>query len=175
MAMPERVGGKPVSEEPSKPKAMPERPTDVKAAIKYWEELDKLFYRTIGYAESAFRTNRYINIVVVCIGTVMVVYALVYNALRGSDLTSVAIGGLGIADFMGLVFFTTQSKIQKTVGDLTQIQMLYRTYCNELETTLDWVRDNRNAMTIDLVERVDSELEKRTEYAIKRIEELIGA
>jgi hypothetical protein len=153
---------------------MPPRPPDDKAAVKYWEELDKLFYRTVGYAESAFRTNRWINIVVVIIGVVMIAYALIQNAIRGSDLSTIAFGGLGVADFIGLAFFTTQSKIQKTVGDLTQVQMLYRTYCNELETTLDWVRDHRSTLTLDEVTKVDDELEKRTEYATKRIEDLIG-
>jgi hypothetical protein len=37
------------------------------------------------------------------------------------------------------------------------------------------VRDNKSTLTIDLVTKVDDELEKRTEYATKRIEDLIGA
>lgn len=51
-------------------------------------------------------------------------------------------GGLGVVDFFGLVFWMTQSKIQKTAGDLTQVQLIYRTYTHQVEAVLQLETDN---------------------------------
>jgi hypothetical protein len=55
-----------------------------------------LFNRTLGYAESAFKTNRYINLVVVGVGIAILAYAIIYSALKSLDLYSTAFGTLTV-------------------------------------------------------------------------------
>ena len=155
-------------------KAEPPRPETPEYAKKYWENLDNLFNRTVGYAEDAFKTNKNINLVVVGVGIVFVGYAIANSALRGLDLFSTAFGSLGIVAFIATFYFTPQKKIQKTVGDLTQIQMFYRTYWSQVENVLDWIREHHAQMTLDDVDKANSQLENITKYAVGQIEEYIG-
>jgi hypothetical protein len=76
-------------------------------------------------------------------------------------------------NFIVTFYFTPQKKIQKTVGDLTQVQMFYRTYWSQVETILDWVRDNRQGMNLEQLEKVNNQLENVTKYATEQVEELI--
>jgi len=152
----------------------PERPDDAAYARRYWQNLDSLFNRTLGYAESAFKTNRYINLIVVGVGISILAYAIVYSALKSLDLYSTAFGTLGVVSFVALFYFTPQKKIQKTVGDLAQIQMFYRTYWSQVEAVLDWVRDNRRGMTFEQLEKVNTQLQGVTKYATEQVEALIG-
>jgi hypothetical protein len=46
---------------------------------EYWDKLDSLFYRTIGYVEDAFKVNKIINIVVVGIGITFSAYGIIYR------------------------------------------------------------------------------------------------
>jgi hypothetical protein len=141
---------------------------------KYYTQVDEMFFRTEGYAENAFRTNERINIVVVALGVVMILYAIAQSALRGADLSTVAFGGLGVADFFGLVFWTTQSKITETVGDLTQVQLIYRTYTHQVDAVLEWETESKGRMDVATVQAIGDELEKRTLFALNEIEKLIG-
>lgn len=51
---------------------------------KYYKQVDEMFFRTEGYAESAFRTNTRINVIVVALGMVMILYAILQSAVRGT-------------------------------------------------------------------------------------------
>lgn len=128
-------------------KAEPERPSNETYAQKYWVRMDSLYFRIAEFAEHAFKVNKNINIIVVGVGIVLLAYAIIYSAFKGLDLYSTAFGTLGVLDFIAIFYFTPQKKIAKTVGDLTQSIMIYRTYWNQVETILDWIRDNRRGMS----------------------------
>jgi len=140
---------------------------------QYWERMDDLFYRTIGYAERGFRASIYINILVVIVGTVLLAYSIVYSWINGLDVYSTAFGSLGVVAFISTFYFTPQRKIQKTVGDLTQIQMLYRTYYMQAEAVNDWDYYNTKK-TLDQLERMNKHLEEMTKSATQKIEEYVG-
>jgi hypothetical protein len=141
---------------------------------EYWEKMDDLFHRTIGYVEEGFKTNRIINIVIVSIGVLFSVYAVMYSMMNSLDLFSTAFGTLGVGTFTMTYFFSPQNKIQRNVGDLIQAQLLYRTYCHQEETILDWIRDNRDQLTLDELEKANIQLENITSNKAEIIEKLIG-
>ena len=135
--------------------------------------MDALFYRTISHAEEAFKISVYINIVVVIVGVVLLTYSMVYSWANRLDLYSTAFGSLGVISFVATFYFTPQRKIQETVGDLTQVQMLYRTYYTQVEALIDWDRENPNK-PLDQLERMIKQYEDLTDKATRKVEELIG-
>lgn len=156
------------------PKYMVPRPDTEEYAKEYWRKADALFYRTVGYAEDAFRTNKVINLLVVAVGIAFSIYAIAYSAFKGLDLFTTAFGTLGVATFVATLYFTPQKKIQKLVGDLTQIQMVYKTYWSQTETILDWVRDNRNKISIDDLQKITTQLDAISKRAVELVESYIG-
>jgi len=158
---------------PEPTKAMPERSHNEDYAKEYWEKMDNLFYRTVGHAEQAFRINVYINLVVVIVGIVLLGYSIIYSWINSLDLYSTAFGGLGVVNFIAVFYLTPQRKIQKTVGDLTQMQMLYRTYYTEVEAHGDWDRMHPEK-TLDQLETMCTQLDRLTSNATEKIEKLIG-
>ena len=133
-----------------------------------------MFYRTIGHFEDAFRTNKMINIVVVGLGVVFTGYGVVYSAYNGLDLFATVFGGLGLGTSLLSFLFSPQREIQRNVGDLLQCQLMYRTYCHQEEAVLDWIRDNRDTLTLDELEKANDHLEKVTKAKVDVIESLIG-
>jgi hypothetical protein len=153
-------------------KAIPPRPEE---GEQYWKRIDELFFRTHEHAEKAFKVNLYINYIVVGIGVAMILYSLAYSWMRSLDIYSVAFGGIGIASFVGVFYFKPQLKIQQNVGDLTQIQVVYRTYCAQWENITDWARNNQDHMTLQELDALNKQLEERTNVAIEKIEKFIGS
>jgi len=121
----------------------------------------------------AFKINVYINIVVVIAGIVLLAYSIVYSWINSLDLYSTAFGPLGVVSFIATFYFTPHRKIQETVGDLTQIQMLYRTYYTQVEAIIDGDRENPNK-TLDQLEKMNKQYEDLTNNAVGKIEELVG-
>jgi len=153
-------------------KTIPSRPEE---STQYWKRIDDLFFRTHEHAERAFKFNLYINILVVAIGILMFLYSIFYSWTRNLDIYSVAFGGIGVASFVGLFYFQPQLKIQKTVGNLTQIQVVYRTYCAQWENITDWARNNQQHMTLQELDALNKQLEDRTNVAVDKIEKFIGS
>lgn len=96
-----------------------------------------------------------------------------YGWVRGLDAYAVAFGGLGVASFLGSFFIGPQLRIQRTVGDLTQIQVFYRTYCAQWENIMDWARNNQAHMTLEELESLNRQLEERTTNTVEKIERFI--
>ena len=165
---------------PKKAKAVPPRGEDdlpstlSRDAREYWNKLDDLFYKTLGHAEKAFDINVKINITVVGVGISLLVYSIVYGAFRNLDIYSTAFGSLGVVSFIALFYFTPQKKIQKTVGDLVQIQMLYRAFYMQAEAVSDYDYRTRMSKTLDEVKRMNDHLMENTLKVIDKIEKCIG-
>ena len=155
-------------------KMQPPRPDTEEYAHQYWKRADELFYRTVGYAEDAFKTSKIINLIVVAFGIAFSVYAIANSILRSLDIFSAAFGTLGVASFIATFFLTPQRKIQRIVGDLTQIQIVYKTYWSQVETILDWVRKNQGKISIDDLGKAINQLDDITKRSIEQIESYIG-
>jgi hypothetical protein len=152
-------------------KSIPSRPQE---GEQYWKRIDELFFRTHEHAENAFKVNLYVNIIVVAVGVLMLLYSIYYSWTRSLDLYSIAFGGIGVASFVGLFYYKPQLKIQQTVGDLTQIQVVYRTYCAQWENITDWARSNQQHMTLQELDALNKQLEDRTNVAVDKIEKFVG-
>jgi len=142
-------------------------------ASKYWEKIDELFYRTLGYAERSFKVNLYINMLIVAVGCVLVLYSVSYGWLKGLDVYSAVLGALGVLSIVSNFYLAPQRKIQKTMGDLTQVQIFYRTYCAQWENIMDWAKEN-NDMTLEQLEVLNKQLEDRSSAAIEKIEKFLS-
>ena len=141
---------------------------------EYWEKMDSLFYRTIDHAETAFKITLYINIIVVIIGIVIVAYSIIYGWTNSLDLYSTLFGTLGVATFVSTFYLSPQREIQKTVGDLTQIQMFYRTYYIQAENISDYAA-NHPEMSLEEMEKLNKHLEEITLQTAQKIQDLVGA
>jgi hypothetical protein len=156
-------------------KAQPERPNDPDYTKRYWEKLDRLFYGTMKNAETAFKVNLGINLVVVGVGIVLLAYSMYYSWYNNLDIYSVGFGSLGVVTFIATFFFTTQKKIQRRVGDLTEIQIIYRSYCIFEEAVGDWERKHHDSdMTLKDLEEINVQLSKMMQSATNSIEQVIG-
>jgi hypothetical protein len=140
----------------------------------FWENLDNMFERTINYAERSFKINLVNNVIVTLTGMVLVLFSVYHSWFNGLNLYSVTFGSLGILTFIIMFYIAPQKRVQEFVGDLTQIQLFYRTYCIQWEHIADWQRENRNEMTIDDLRELNKQLEDLTVNINSNIEELIG-
>jgi hypothetical protein len=139
----------------------------------YWQKIDRLFYGTIIHAETAFRINIILNIIVAGVGLSLLTYAIAYSWVYGLDLYATAFGSLGVASFVAIFYFTPQRKIQRTTGDLAQLQMLYRSYCMQAEEVND-LCFRYYPKTIEELEKIDNHLTKLTIEICDKIEAVVG-
>jgi hypothetical protein len=138
----------------------------------YWERIDNLFYSTIKRAELSFKINVSLNIIVAAVGLAILSYSMVYSWINGLDLYATAFGTLGVASFVALFYFSPQKKIQKTTGNLAQLQMLYRTYCMQAEEVNDLCY-RHNPKTIEELEKINKHLAEETYQICQKIEDYI--
>lgn len=110
---------------------------------------------------------------IVSVGCVLVLYSVSYGWLKGLDVYSAALGALGVLSIVSNFYLAPQRKIQKTMGDLTQVQIFYRTYCAQWENIMDWAKEN-NDMTLEQLEALNKQLEDRSSAAIEKIEKFLS-
>jgi hypothetical protein len=160
---------------PPRPGIDPSRPQDPDYAKRYWERLDQLFYDTLKNAEMAYKVNLIINLIVVAVGISLLAYSMYYSWFNNLDIYSVGFGALGVVTFITTFFITTQKKIQRRVGDLTQIQIVYRSYCLFEEAVGDWERKHSDAdMTLQNLDEINAQLSKMMASATNSIEQVVG-
>jgi hypothetical protein len=90
------------------------------------------------------------------------------------DLFAAVFGAMGLGTSLLSYMFSPQREIQRNVGDLLQCQLMYRTYCHQEEAVLDWIRDNRDSLTLEELEKANDHLERITREKVDVIESLIG-
>lgn len=111
----------------------------------YWDRIDNLFYKTVARAEQAFHLNLAVNTIVVAVGIGLVAYSVALSWFRGVDLATTGFAGIGVASFVALFFFNPQKYIHKSVGNLVQVQIAYRTYLSQFEALADYDRQRHQA------------------------------
>jgi hypothetical protein len=139
----------------------------------YSERMDDLYYHTIAHAERAFRVNVYINITLVSVGIILVANSIIYSWVKDFNVFSILFGTIGVLEFVTIFYLTPQRKIQKTVGDLTQMQMLYRTYYTQIEAVESWNYMNPEKAQGEL-ERMNNHLQDITIKTAQKVEDFIG-
>jgi hypothetical protein len=100
---------------------------------------------TIHTAKSYYETNRKINIIIVIVGIVFLANSIAYSWIKGVDLFSLFSGGLSVASFATLFFTKPQENITEALGNLAQIQMIYKAYCLQFDALLDFHLGQENA------------------------------
>jgi len=85
-------------------------------------------------------------------------------------------GGLGLVSFVALFFTKPQSYITKALGNLAQIQMIYKTHSLEFEAISDysWEKFKENGSR-DLAElsHMNREIERATAAAIRLVQSYV--
>ncbi|MBI2126479.1 MAG: hypothetical protein HYU02_04085 [Thaumarchaeota archaeon] len=141
----------------------------------YWEKMDALFYRTMEIAELSYRTNRMINLIIVAIGVILVANSIAYTWYKQTaDSWSLFSGGLGIVSFMSLFFTKPQTSINRALGNLTQLQMIYKAHARIFETISDYdyeKYEESGARDLSEIIQMDKELERATEAYVKLVED----
>jgi len=150
----------------------PAEPDDV------FTDMDRRFKRTMVHAESAYRTNYWINLVIVAFGIVFLSSSLYFSYDRGIDASTLSYAGIGIVDFVALFLVNPQRSIQKIMADLNQIMVIYRTYRSQL-SMLDGYAwdpyDQTKTLSLDEIGRLNKELARIAEDALSALEKYIGA
>lgn len=142
---------------------------------EFWAKVDNLFYATLRHAERAFLANVIVNLIVVALGVLLIVSALASSWMRGTDVFSVAFAGIGVVDLVAIFFVNPQKGIHKTIGNLVQIQIAYRTFLSQLESLSDYdyrqfALGNR---TLEDVTKTNDALAKASLEAIQAIQKYI--
>jgi hypothetical protein len=125
-------------------------------------------------AGTAFRVNLAINIVIVIVGLAFVGIAIYSFFAKGVDLSSSAFAGLGTVDLVSTFFVNPQKGVQKSIDNLTAIQVAYRTYLVELENYADVERQLKEGkqLTVDLVEKINNDISQLTSDTMSKIANL---
>jgi hypothetical protein len=140
------------------------------------EHLERLEKACAGMTKSAkgyYETNRKINLLLVCIGVVLLVDSIAYAWYSGINLWSLFSGGLGITSFATLFFTKPQQNITRALGNLTQIQMIYRSYCLQFDTILDAHLRSVDNNSIEELNKLNTTLRDATENAVMLIQEKV--
>jgi ABC-type multidrug transport system fused ATPase/permease subunit len=150
----------------------PGMPGNVK---NFWAKMDDVFFKTIEAAETSYKVNLYINIIIVIIGVVFIVNAIVFAWINKSDsdkLWSMFLGSVGIVSFVTLFFVKPQINITKAIGNLAQVQIAYKAHLLMFESLFVYINESRNAGTLRLLElkELNAELFDRTITAAEIIQ-----
>ena len=92
--------------------------------------------------------------------------SIVYSWIYEIDQWSLLSGGLGITSFATLFFTKPQQNITRALGNLTQIQMIYRSYWLQLDTILDAHLRSVETSSIDDLNKLNAILRHTTENAV---------
>jgi hypothetical protein len=113
-----------------------------------WQKMDNSFYNTIGHTQMAYRSSNKISYVLVAVGVIFLIQSIALIWVRGSIQIqwSVLLGGLSLASFVSLFFTQPQKHIQANVatalGNLAQIQMIYKLYSMQFAALADGKKKN---------------------------------
>jgi hypothetical protein len=142
---------------------------------EHMERIEKACAGTTKSAKTYYETNRIINLIIVSIGVILIANSIAYAWRDGTNSWSLFSGGLGIASFTTLFFTKPQQNITKALGNLTQIQMIYRSYCLQLDAILDAHIRSVDTNNIDDVSKLNTTLQYTTENAVSLIQEKVEA
>jgi hypothetical protein len=136
---------------------------------EHLERIDKASAGTVRTARSYYETNRKINIIIVSVGIVLLVNSLVYTWTKSLDSWSFFSGGLGITSFAALFFTKPQENITKALGNLSQVQMICKSYCLQFDSILDYhIRNEFNR--IEDVIKMNDAIFNATRKAVKLVQ-----
>ncbi|MFY3740641.1 MAG: hypothetical protein HMLIMOIP_001082 [Candidatus Nitrosomirales archaeon] len=139
---------------------------------KHWEDMDKAFNKVKAHSEENYRLNIRINKAIVVIGIILLSTSIAYSWIRGIDLFSAITSGIGVADFVALFLVNPQKSIRKVLGDLLQIQMIYRTWAIQvIGAVFRWIKNNDKD---EEMEKLQNSLATFTRDAVELIEKNIG-
>ncbi len=147
------------------------------AADDIFKDMDVRFKKTMGHAESAYRTNYWINLIIVGLGIVFLGSSLFFSFDRGIDASTLTYAGLGIADFVALFLVNPQSRIQQLIADLNQIMVIYRTWLSQLSWIegYPWESPQKlKSLSFDEIKNVNTELARIAEEALSALEKYVG-
>jgi len=143
--------------------------------------MESRFHDAMGHAEGAYKTNYYINLIIVGIGILFLMSSLVMSWRNGINLQTVSFAGIGIVDFTALFLVNPQTRIQQLLGDLSQIQIIYQEWWEQL-MLLDrsiWEevagKPRWMQMTAEQIAAVNEQFRIAAVDSIKNIETYIGA
>ena len=142
----------------------------------YWNQMDDVLFRIMKIAENYYQINRKINLIIVIIGIVLLSNSIGYTWYKqAADAWSLFSGGIGIAAFMTLFFKNPQEAITKALGNLAQIQMIYKSHASEFETIRDYDYEKQQHGNRDLNEiiEMDKELERITEKYVDLVQKYV--
>jgi hypothetical protein len=115
-------------------------------------------------AKSYYETNKRINIIVVGVGLVFLANAIAHTWIQGVSSNDnawlgLASGGLSVATFVALFFSKSQENITKAFGNLAQIQMIYKAYCLQFDSLLDFHLRHEYDADLTTIANLNSEIE----------------
>lgn len=144
---------------------------------KYWQKNDELVFRVMKIAETTFQTNKKINLIIVIIGIVLLANSIGYTwHKQTADAWSLFSGGIGMVAFMTLFFKNPQEAITKSLGNLVEIQMIYKSQAAEFETIRDYddAKNRAGNRNLDEIISMDKELERITQKYGDLIQKYLG-
>jgi hypothetical protein len=136
------------------------------------EHLDRIEKESVKIMKTAalsYETNCVINLIVVGIGIVLISNSVAYGWVKGMDGWTLFSGGLGVVSFVTLLFTKPQQYITNALGNLAQIQVIYKSYCLQLDAILDYHLRKESA-DIEEIARIDQALQSITDKAVKLIQ-----
>ena len=147
---------------------------------EHLDRIDRVSAGTVKIARSYYETNRKINIVIIAVGISLLANAVGYawytsysggvaTAGAGANSWSIFSGGLGMTAFATLFFLKPQGNITKALGNLTQIQMICKSYCLQFDTILEYHVKNELKNIHELNDMIIT-LQNSTSAAVKLIQ-----
>ncbi len=109
--------------------------------------MDKSFYSTIGFVQRAYISTNKISYILMGMGLVLFGVSIYFTFEKGgmSEL-SVITGGMSLSSIVSIFFTNQQKRISETaakaLGNLAQIQMIYKLYSLRFAEAADGARND---------------------------------
>lgn len=97
---------------------------------------------------------------------VMLILAAVYASYGGRELFSAILGGVGLATIISLFFRQPISGVQRSIGNLIQLEVIYNSYTKQLGYWKAYERTSDVAIKREVIQ----EIEKCTQRTIRLIQ-----
>jgi hypothetical protein len=146
--------------------------------IDNWKKINAAYFNLIDKAQKAFNTLLTINKILVVIGISLLFNSVVYTWINNIDFFGIITGAAG-GTFIALFFILPQKRINIAIGNLAQIQMVFKTHAAKWEFLKLYGKGQLGipgGLTIDEAKQIlelYKDLEIMTEKSVKIIQDYI--
>ena len=136
------------------------------------KELYEIIKQTLSNAQRSFRIIVSMSVILFFVGIVLIIFAAISGLINQGETYSLIFGGIGTTDILVLFIFKPIKRVQKSIGDLVQLEISYLNYNYQFEYLTSFMNKMEDP-DLDKIAKINTFLDKLVSNALKNIENYI--